>query len=193
MELDMIPTESSSSSSSDDGFTVAGNKRKKKAASKKVRPAKVTVAPATRPPPPASSPPPAVPIVTGEKKEKAPPPLFLREKEKWSNVSSLLREKNIPYTSARSTKDGIKIHLQSSADHRKMTTLLRSESIGFHTYALEDERLLRVVIRGLPAEHDTNSIKADLIAQNFPVREVHRILYSYFTMVIVVKFKSVPE
>ncbi|KOB71819.1 Gag-like protein, partial [Operophtera brumata] len=139
------------SSSDDDYIVITGGKRKK-ASVKNAPPAKTVIAPATtRPtPPPASSSPPAT-----TSKEKPPPPLFLREKEKWDNVSSLLRERNIHYTSARSTKDGIKVQLQTSADHRKMTALLRSESVGFHTYALEDERLLRVVIRGLPAEHNT--------------------------------------
>lgn len=189
MEIDLgarAQIESSASSSSDsEGYTlVQGGKRKKKSSSSKkassAPPAKTATPPAAARPATPVSPTPAVSVTA--KKERPPPPLFLREKEKWDNVSSLLRERKIPFTSARSTKDGIKVQLTSSADHRKLTALLRLEKIGYHTYALEDERLLRVVIRGLPAEHNTDTIKADLQAQNFPVREVHR-MYSGRTKV----------
>lgn len=150
----------SSPNSSDSGFTlVAGRKRKKETSS----------APPTQDssPPPSTVPPP-------ERKVKPPPPIFLRQKEKWEAVSTACRMRGIIYTHARSTKDGIKVQVPTPSDHRKLTAFLRDQRIGFHTYALEDERLLRVVIRGLPVEITPDSIKADLCAQGFPVREVHR-------------------
>lgn len=186
MEIDLhlrSPTPSaifSSSSSSDECFiTVQGGKRKKKTSSKKstsAPPAKTIVPPAAIRPPRPDSPPPSA-ATTSARKEKPPPPLFLREKGKWDNVRALLEARKINFLSARPTKDAIKISVQTSADHRQLTSLLRKENIGYHTYALEEERLLRVVIRGLPAEHNTEGIKSDLLAQNFPVREVHR-MYS---------------
>lgn len=178
-ELDSDPE---SSASSDDGFTVVlGGKRKRSdKPSAKAPPAKAAAVPradprlasqATRAPQASSSSSPSQPSA---KKEKSPPPIFLRQKEKWDKVAIACRMRNIAYTHAKSVKDGIKVQVTTSDDHRALTKFLRAEDIGYHTYALEDEKVLRVVIRGLPVEQTPESIKADLLAQNYPVREVHR-------------------
>jgi hypothetical protein len=60
-------------------------------------------------------------------------------------------------------------------DHRTLTCFLRENHISFHTYALPEERVLRVIIRGVPRELDTALVLEDLKAQGFPTREVHRI------------------
>lgn len=173
----------SSQSSSDSEFTLVQGKRKR--SSKKVRPSQAPPAKlpagvwAAPEPSPASSHPPPTPAASAPgKKERPPPPIFLRQKEKWDKVCSVCRTRNIAFTHARSTRDGIKITVSTSTDHRRLTSFLREEGIGFHTYALEDERVLRVVIRGIPAEQDIESVKKDLLAQNFPVRAVHRIISS---------------
>ncbi|GBP69712.1 Nucleic-acid-binding protein from transposon X-element [Eumeta japonica] len=47
--------------------------------------------------------------------------------------------------------------------------------VQFHTYALEEERKIKVVIRGIPADFPVEEIKADLCDQGFPVLSVHRL------------------
>lgn len=181
------------SSSSDDGFvTVDRRKRKlgKKGKSESVAKTpnlgtspplpshNATPATAAIPAAPATATTPTAPApLSSPRKERPPPPIFLREKAKWANVEKLLSLKGIHFVKAQSVKESIKLQLQTSDDHRRLTTLLRSESIGFHTYALECEKSLRVVIRGLPAEFDPATIRADLESQGFPIREVHR-MYS---------------
>ncbi|KAA5621302.1 hypothetical protein F3H11_34190, partial [Pseudomonas aeruginosa] len=59
-------------------------------------------------------------------------------------------------------------------DHRALTSYLRKENIGFHTYALQEDRELRVVIRGVPKELEIDYIKEDLTAQALPIVSVHR-------------------
>lgn len=103
-----------------------------------------------------------------------PPPLFIQDKEKWNRVSALMRDKSINFTNARSTQQGIKVSLPTPTDHRRLTSLLKTESIGFHTYALEDERVFRAVLRGVPKEVDTDLVLEDLLRQGFPVHAVHR-------------------
>ncbi|CAH2087592.1 unnamed protein product [Euphydryas editha] len=49
--------------------------------------------------------------------------------------------------------------------------------VSYHTHALEDERQLRVVVRGLPKEIDNKSIFDDLQRQKYPIREVHRMYH----------------
>ncbi|XP_045781554.1 uncharacterized protein LOC123878417 [Maniola jurtina] len=51
--------------------------------------------------------------------------------------------------------------IPTSGDHRLLTKTLRQENVGFHTYALPDERVLRVVIR----------------VPGLPVQEVHRMYH----------------
>ncbi|GBP04320.1 Nucleic-acid-binding protein from transposon X-element [Eumeta japonica] len=47
--------------------------------------------------------------------------------------------------------------------------------VQFHTYALEEERKLKAVIRGIPTDFPVDEIQADLCGQGFPVHSVHRL------------------
>lgn len=112
-----------------------------------------------------------------ERKEKVPP-LFIREKSAWERMIPLIDTANIKFSNARSTNIGIKVQCPTSTDHRHLTALLRQENVGYHSYTLEEERTLRVVIRGLPVELTTERIKEDLLSQDLPVKEVHRMYNS---------------
>ncbi|GBP33578.1 hypothetical protein EVAR_28734_1 [Eumeta japonica] len=81
---------------------------------------------------------------------------------------------HINYTSARNTLHGIKITVDSIADFRSLNSLLIKSNIPFHTYALEEERKIKAVLRNIPLEISTDCIKSDLESQNYPVFAVHR-------------------
>ncbi|CAH2092448.1 unnamed protein product [Euphydryas editha] len=66
-----------------------------------------------------------------------------------------MADRRVHFTHARSTAQGIRVQVQDSETHRRLSTLLRSEKIAYHTYALDDEKQLRIVIPGLPAELET--------------------------------------
>ncbi|CAH2099021.1 unnamed protein product [Euphydryas editha] len=178
-------TARSTTNEDNDGFKpVAHKKRKAKDPSKSPPPTKKRLAPTARrscvaPPPavldsPASPDPPAA---NSQPRVKAPPPVFIQDKTCWDRVSRLLSEKRIHFTHARSTAQGIRVLVQDSTTHRRLTAFLRLEGISFHTYALEEEKQLRVVIRGVPKEIPVSSITEDLKHQNLPVREVHRMYH----------------
>ncbi|CAH2099807.1 unnamed protein product [Euphydryas editha] len=186
---------------------VVHKKRKAKDPSKSPPPTKKRLAPTARrsciaPPPavldsPASPDPPAASVPTratplspaaqqstpptpaadSQPRVKAPPPVFIQDKTCWDRVSRLLSEKRIHFTHARSTAQGIRVLVQDSTTHRRLTSFLRMENISFHTYALDDEKQLRVVLRGIPKEIPISSITEDLKLQNLPVREVHRMYH----------------
>lgn len=103
-----------------------------------------------------------------------PPPLFIRDKDKWNRVSKLITDLRISAPNATNTSTGIKVQPSTSDDHRRLSRALREENIAYHTYALEDERLLRVVMKGVPKELPVELIKDDLLTKKYPVREVHR-------------------
>lgn len=107
------------------------------------------------------------------KRAKLPPPVILHNKADWEKVTLSLR--NLSFLHAKNMGDlGIKVQVQTSNDHRALTKLLRERNYPFHTYQLEEERELRVVIRGLPHEIHVDHIKADLSGQGYPIRAVHR-------------------
>ncbi|GBP90606.1 hypothetical protein EVAR_63619_1 [Eumeta japonica] len=64
--------------------------------------------------------------------------------------------------------------MSSIDDFRKLNSYLIKSDIPFHTYALEEERKVKAVLKGVPVEIDTEDIKADLVRQEYPVQAVHR-------------------
>lgn len=46
-------------------------------------------------------------------------------------------------------------------------------NVDYYTYVLPDQRILRVVVRGLPKELETKFIAADLKSQNISVQAVY--------------------
>lgn len=107
-------------------------------------------------------------------KARPPPPIFIQDKSSWNTLSAELTRRHLNFISARNTESGIKVVTASSDDHRALTKFLRGDKISFHSFALPEERQLRVVIRGVPKELTTELIKADLASQGLPVNEVHR-------------------
>ncbi|GBP67641.1 hypothetical protein EVAR_98696_1 [Eumeta japonica] len=64
--------------------------------------------------------------------------------------------------------------MSSIDDFRKLNSYLIKSGIPFHTYALEEGRKVKAVLKGVPVEIDTEDIKADLVRQEYPVQTVHR-------------------
>lgn len=122
---------------------------------------------------------PAAPKTTAQsrsnKKDPTPPPVFIQDKSRWAEISSACNLKKIAYLRASSTSQGIRVQVPTSADHRAFTSLLDSRNVYYHTYALEEEKKLRVIVRGLPKELSTELILEDLKSQSIPVEKVHRL------------------
>ncbi|GBP44860.1 Nucleic-acid-binding protein from transposon X-element [Eumeta japonica] len=97
-----------------------------------------------------------------------------KDKTKWNFVSAECTRMHINYTRAQNTKQGIRISTGTVEDFRKLNKFLISSNIPFHTFALEEERKIKVVIKGIPLEFETADIKDDLINQGYPVLSVHR-------------------
>ncbi|TLP06441.1 hypothetical protein FEG24_18960, partial [Acinetobacter baumannii] len=173
MEVDLAPA------SSTDGFTLVQKGKKRAAESRAPAAAKISKAVnASRPRPQTPVAPPAratpSPRPVAQNKTQTPPPVILQEKAAWDRVCLALKAKNINFTNARNLANGIQIKLRTPDDHRALSSYLRKERISFHTYTLQEERELRVVIRGIPKELDVELVKADLLEQGLPVNSVHR-------------------
>lgn len=107
-------------------------------------------------------------------KSRPPPPLFIHDKAKWTEISKLCDEHKIRFTNARAVQQGIKVTLQSATDYRELNRILRLKNYFFHTYSLQEDKPIRVVIKNVPVEINTAEILSDLESQNIPVAEVHR-------------------
>ncbi|GBP86549.1 Nucleic-acid-binding protein from transposon X-element [Eumeta japonica] len=109
-------------------------------------------------------------------KGKAPPPIYLLKGANFVRISADCTRLRINFTKAvRVADDGIKMTCPDVETFRSLNKYLIDNKVKFHTYALEEERKLKAVIRGIPADFDTNDIKSDLISQGFPVQSVHRL------------------
>ncbi|KAI5644778.1 associated with zinc fingers domain-containing protein [Phthorimaea operculella] len=108
-------------------------------------------------------------------KERTPPPIILPDNAKWSSLSSQMTLKSRPRLRATQSKDGIRIQVPTSTAHRQLTKLMDFLQFPYHTYALEEEKLHRVVIRGIPKELSEQEVHDDLVSQGIAVTNVHRI------------------
>lgn len=183
-------SETSSTSSSEDDYQVVGKGKRKKgknsqassakkpvsniavlspASSRPSSPKLAAAAQTSRPASPRANPP------ASTKKPRPPPPLFIQDKSKWTGVSKMCMDRNIQYTSARSTQQGIKVIVPTTSDYRELSRQLRGRNIAFHTYSLPEETPTRVVIRRLPKEISTEDILSDLQRQEIPATAVHRL------------------
>lgn len=133
-----------------------------------------TQAPQANPTQASQASPTTAPQATPTQRKGKVPPLVLREKNKWDHISHAMTERGIRFTSAASTSEGIRITVPTSEDHRRLTRLLDGEGVGYHSFTLQEDKLLRVVIRGIPAEVDTSRVLEDLKSQGYPILEVHR-------------------
>ncbi|GBP26344.1 Nucleic-acid-binding protein from transposon X-element [Eumeta japonica] len=107
-------------------------------------------------------------------KSKLPPPICLRDKSKWNLVAAECTKLRINYTKAQNTKFGIKITVASIEDFRNLNRYLIKNNLPFHTFALEEERKVKAVIKGIPVEIETENVKENLQRQGYPIVAVHR-------------------
>lgn len=101
-------------------------------------------------------------------------PVILRRKETWSMVSQRLKETRIGFKKARVIGDGIAIEPATIDDYRRMTRMFTLEDWHFHTFTLPEDRLLRVVIRGIPSGVSCEEVKLDLEEQGYAPASVQR-------------------
>lgn len=103
------------------------------------------------------------------------PPVILRDKNSWTNISAKLRSEKIEFSKAKNLTDAIRIHPMTANDYRRMTKLFDEQKIAYHTYSLPEQKLLKVVFRGVCEAIPDAEVKADLEAQGLHPIDVHRL------------------
>ncbi|GBP31348.1 hypothetical protein EVAR_13467_1 [Eumeta japonica] len=85
-------------------------------------------------------------------RDSKPPPVFVQNKDRWTELHKRYAEKNIQYSQARNSVQGLKLQAKTVVDFRNLQNLLVTQKFAFHTYSLKEEREIRVVLRGVPKE-----------------------------------------
>lgn len=106
-----------------------------------------------------------------------PPPVFVRDVNKWTEISTLCTNEKVHYTHAKNVGVAVKVQTPTRDDFRNLTRLLTTRKVAYHTYALPEERKVRAVLRNMPHEISNEDIHKDLVAQGFPAESVHK-MYS---------------
>lgn len=103
------------------------------------------------------------------------PPIILRQKEKWTHVSNLIKTRKINYTRATIVKEGVSILPSTESDYREMYKILENEKLSFHTYQLKSEKSLKVIMRGIIQEIPTEDIQKDLEVKKYEITRITRL------------------
>lgn len=186
-----LPSSKSDEEASDlDGFEQA--KKRKKSRGGKKKPSTPAAAPtaATATPAPSSSPA-DVEMRAAEVQEptaavgasvetarpaKRPPPIVLRDKTKWSILRRMMMERRLAFEGAKSIGDGVSFTPATVNDYRSITNLLKEQMLPYHSFMFQEEKPLKVVIRGVMKEIPTEEVAEDLRDRGFPVVGVARLL-----------------
>lgn len=103
------------------------------------------------------------------------PPIILRDSTKWAKVTRLMGINKLNFSKAQNITDGIRFYPSSEDDFRGITRLLDSESLPYHTYQLPSEKVLNVVIRGIPIGISEEEIRQDLVDMGYDLQGLHRL------------------
>lgn len=104
------------------------------------------------------SPPPLRP-----KKETLPPPIRMRDIPNFLNLARTLQGLcTNQLTFASSNQGNKRLKAGSISDFRAITAHLTSQGISFHTFALQEEKRIKLVIRGIDGSIATDDVRAAL-------------------------------
>lgn len=117
-------------------------------------------------------------------KARRPPPIIVTKTD--GDIKDLLATIGISKFSLKFISIGIKVFLEDDNDYNKVSSALKEKSLEFFTHSTKDNKVLKVVLSGLP-NLPIETIKEELALLNISPREVflmssrnpsvHRALY----------------
>lgn len=109
---------------------------------------------------------------------KPPPPIFVRGVEDFPELCTILIEiigaENFV---CKSSADRLKIQTSTPDAYRSLIRYLKEEKAEYHTYQLQQDKPVRVVIRNLHPSTPTSLIKSELEFHDFEVRNITNVLH----------------
>ncbi|RZC36785.1 PRE C2HC domain containing protein [Asbolus verrucosus] len=112
------------------------------------------------------------------KKAARIPPVILRYTAKWTEITANLVRAEVKIAKAKTCQDGIRIQPLLSDEFRALTKHLDAEKLPYHTFSMEEEKTLRVVLKPIPVGIDADELEEDLKHQGFHPIKVSRMVHS---------------
>jgi len=109
---------------------------------------------------------------------KPPPPIFIRGVVDFPGVCTKLIELiGVDNFICKSTVDHLKIQTSNPGAYRTLVQYLRNEQAQFHTFQLNEDKPMRIVIRNLHPSTSTELIKSELELRLYEVRQVTQVIH----------------
>jgi len=109
---------------------------------------------------------------------KLPPPIFIRGVEDFPGVCTKLIELiGVDNFICKSTADHLKIQTSNPGAYRTLVHFLRNAQAEFHTFQLNEDKPMRIVIRNLHPSTPTEMIKSELELRLYEVRQVTQVIH----------------
>lgn len=109
---------------------------------------------------------------------KPPPPIFVRGVEDFPELYTVLIELiGVENFVCKSSTDRLKIQTSTPDAYRSLIRYLKEEKAEYHTYQLQQDKPIRVVIRNLHPSTPTSLIKSELEFRQFEVRNITNVLH----------------
>lgn len=107
-----------------------------------------------------------------------PPPIFIRGVDDFPGLcTELIDLIGVDNFQCKSTTDRLKIQTANPESYRALVQFLRKENAEFHTYQLQEDKPIRVVIRNIHPTTPCELIKEELVVRLFEVRQVTPVLH----------------
>lgn len=98
------------------------------------------------------------------KKEKVPP-IVIRNKQRYNAITGALKTAHIDFGHAVNMQEGIKIHPPTIDDYRKIQKFLDENKEQYHSYTLQEDKKLHIVLRKVPEVWHTDYVQ-ELLREN---------------------------
>jgi len=117
-------------------------------------------------------------INTNDTPIKASPPVFVRGIEDFPELCTVLIELiGVENFVCKSSTDRLKIQTSTPDAYRSLIRFLKEERAEYHTYQLQQDKPVRVLIRNLRPSTPTSLIKSELKFRQFEVRNITNVLH----------------
>lgn len=113
---------------------------------------------------------------TKQKKQKIPPIVVYSYVQNHTKTLKAIRTSLKEDFHIRTKKDRIIIYTNNLDDYKKMLEEIEKSKAGFHTYTLPSEKVVKLVIKGLPPNINSEEIHEELKLKNLEVDKVKQMI-----------------
>ncbi|XP_050309963.1 uncharacterized protein LOC126745943 [Anthonomus grandis grandis] len=100
------------------------------------------------------------------------PKVVIRDTSNWAAKYKMIAENKINLLKTQKDRLGLALFPKTPQDHRALTGLLRERGVEFHSFFLEEDRKLNVILRGLDRNFNLKEVEEELRSMGFEPEEL---------------------